>query len=323
MSAFRMTVPSPEVVLHLCLIVLAFTNVSGGEDVPIILNGLINQSIPMSLSGGPSDPVLLVTWNFKTTPLATYTNNQFIIIDKKFKGRLEILDDGRVLSIGHLRMEDSGLYTGTIIFTDNTNYQKVYNLSVYEPVLTPTIRIAERKKTNDWCNATLNCFTPTNKSSLSYTWKYRHKNSTYQLYNNSGDTIQITLMNDSWDREFLCTVQNPADLKNVSVLKICSDNKEVTRNLRTYGFLGLIVLILIIPLAFLGWYLIMKRKRRKGTPDVTENKNGEPQYIQVTTFQPNDDRQEWKNDLYDCSPRQKPKAVTVYATLEHPPETYR
>ncbi|XP_077320437.1 CD48 antigen-like isoform X2 [Lithobates pipiens] len=325
-----MPLPYSGVVFHLCLIVFACTHVSGGEDVPVILNGLINQSIPMSLSGGPSGPVQLVFWIFKTNPLVTYTNNQLNVIDEKFKGRLELLDDGRVLKIGHLRLEDSGLYTGTITLTNNTNYKKSYNLSVYEPVPTPTFGSVKTKITDDGCNATLQCLVPTNKSSLSYTWKYRHGDSEYQLYNNSGDTIQITLTNNSWDREFMCIVHNPADQKNISVKDICLDNdtknKRVpngTRNLRTYKYLGLIVLALIIPLAFLGLYLIMKRKRRKGTPDVMEDKNREPQYIQVTTFQPNADTQEWNNALYDSSPRQKPKAVTVYATLEHPLETKR
>ncbi|XP_073465688.1 SLAM family member 9-like [Aquarana catesbeiana] len=306
---------------------------TGGEDVPVILNGLINQSIPMSLSGGPSGPVHLVIWNFKTKPFVTYTNNQLNVIEENFKGRLEILDDGRVLKIGYLRLEDSGLYTGTITVTNNTNYKKVYNLTVYggeevpdtlnglinqsilmslanysppsiqqviwnfgrnplatysnnqiiyiedsfegrleilndgrslkignlrledsalytatitftdktkdrktynltvyEPVPTPSIKIAE-KKTDDWCNATLYCSAPKNKSSLSYTWNYKmYRNSTYQQYNSSGDTIEITLQKGSWDMEFMCIVQNPADRKNVSVQNICLYNDRRQEN---------------------------------------------------------------------------------------------
>ncbi|XP_077320433.1 SLAM family member 5-like [Lithobates pipiens] len=209
-----------------CFLVLSiFTSLllTGGEDVPVILNGLINQSIPMSLSGGPSVPVQLVFWNFKTNPLATYTNNQLNVIDEKFKGRLEILDDGRVMKIGHLRLEDRGLYTGTITLTNNMNYNKVYNLTVYEPVPTPSIVAKERKNSNDWCNVTLRCSVPTNKSSSSYTWKYRHGGSDYRLYNNFGDTIQMSLQPESWDMEVLCIIHNQADQKNVSLHKFCPD----------------------------------------------------------------------------------------------------
>ncbi|XP_073465685.1 CD48 antigen-like isoform X2 [Aquarana catesbeiana] len=339
-----MTVPSPGVVFHLCLIVLACTHFSGGEYVPVILNGLINQSIPMSLSGGPSGSVHLVIWIFKTNPLVTYTNNQLTVIDEKFKGRLEILDDGRELKIGYLRLEDSGLYTGTITFTNNTNYKKVYNLSVYEPVPTPSIVVEDVKNTSDWCNVTFRCSVPENRSSLSYTWKHRRGGSDYQIYNNR-NTIQMSLKPESWDTEVLCLIQNPADLKNDSLHKFCpyKSFEEDKPNRRYYPLL--VLLVLIVLLVFLGWFLIkMKRKRRKdeesqhalkagffkilrklikGTPTVTENVNGEPQYIQVTTVLPNDDTQEWNNSLYDSSPRQKPKALTVYATLEHPPETKR
>ncbi|XP_073465689.1 T-lymphocyte surface antigen Ly-9-like [Aquarana catesbeiana] len=210
----------------LVLSILPSVLLTGGEYVPVILNGLINQSIPMSLSGGSSGPVLLVIWNFKTNPLVTYTNNQPTVIDEKFKGRLEILDDGRVLKIGYLRLEDSGLYTGTITVTNNKNYKKVYNLTVYEPVPTPSIVAKESKNSQDWCNVTLRCLVSANKSSLSYTWKYRRGGSDYQLYN-SGDTIQMSLQPESWDLEVLCIIHNQADQKNVSLHKFCPDYMKV------------------------------------------------------------------------------------------------
>ncbi|XP_073466910.1 SLAM family member 9-like isoform X2 [Aquarana catesbeiana] len=237
---------------------------TGGEYVPVILNGLINQSIPMSLSGGPSDPVHRVIWNFKTNPLVTYTNNQLIFINEKFKGRLEILDDGRVLKIGHLRLEDSGLYIGMITFTNSTNYVKVYNLTVYEPVPTPSIVAKERKNRPDWCNVTLRCSVPTNKSSSSYTWKYRHGGSDFQLYNNSGDTIQISLQPESWDMEVLCIIHNPADFKNVSLHKFCPDYSvkakstgDLTCWIKLYIYLPILtILSLSLPLLC----LLNKRK---------------------------------------------------------------
>ncbi|XP_040187932.1 SLAM family member 9-like [Rana temporaria] len=237
---------------------------TGGEDVPVILNGLINQSIPMSLSGGPSDPVRLVSWNFKTTLLVTYTNNQIIGIDEKFRGRLEILNDGKVLRIGHLRLEDSGLYTATIIFTNNANYQKVYNLTVYEPVPTPSIVAEERKDSPDWCNVTLRCSVPTNKSSLSYTWKYRHGGSDYQLYKNSGDTIQMSLQAESREMEVLCIIHNQADMKNISLRNLCLDhsvNVKSAGDLTCWIQLYIYIPILIILSLSLPFLCLLNRRK--------------------------------------------------------------
>lgn len=63
--------------------------------------------------------------------MASYINNQLIVIQDKFEGRLEILDNGRSLRIGELRLQDSGMYAGTITFTDKSKDQKTYNLTVY------------------------------------------------------------------------------------------------------------------------------------------------------------------------------------------------
>ncbi|XP_040187933.1 SLAM family member 5-like [Rana temporaria] len=156
--------------------------------------------------------------------MASYINNQLTVIEDTFEGRLEILDNGRSLKIGELRLEDSGLYAGIITFTDRSKDQKIYNLTVYDYVPVPTIEGAGMKKDDEWCNVTLRCSTSTNTSTLSYIWNYKYEDTcSTMLYNNTGDTIQISLQPKSWDMEIICIVQNPVDRKNVSVQKICRD----------------------------------------------------------------------------------------------------
>ncbi|XP_077320431.1 SLAM family member 9-like [Lithobates pipiens] len=200
-----------------------------GEVVPIRVNGLVNESILLSPSVDSSHSVQQVYWTFQTYIMAAYINNELKIIEDKFEGRLEILDNGRSLRIGELRLEDSGLYAGTITFTDKSKDQKTYNLTVYDYVPVPTIRIAEMKKDGEWCNVTLNCSTSTNTSALSYIWKYKQGSYSTMLHNNTGDTIQISLQPESWDMEIMCIVHNPVDRKNVSVQKICRDYGESDR----------------------------------------------------------------------------------------------
>ncbi|XP_018430723.1 PREDICTED: SLAM family member 5-like [Nanorana parkeri] len=197
--------------------------------VPIRVNGLINQSVILSPSVATSHPVQHVYWNLQTHTIASFTNSQLTVIRNEFKGRLEILDDGRALRIGQLTLHDSGLYFVTITFMDNTNLDASYNLTVYEPVPTPSIKTEAIEKTSDWCNVTLRCSIPTNTSSLSYTWKYRHGDSDYQWYNNPGDTIQMSLQLESWDMEVLCIVHNPADQKNSSPAKFCTNRMGQSR----------------------------------------------------------------------------------------------
>ncbi|KAM5129168.1 CD48 antigen-like isoform 2-T2 [Mantella aurantiaca] len=317
-----MSVLYPRDLLPLCLMVLACTLVSG-EEIHIGVNGLMTQSILLSLPEDPSSPVEKILWNFKTSTLLTYIHNQLHVIEDQFEGRLEMLDNGRKLRIGQLRLEDSGLYTGTIIFINKTKDKIIYNLTVYDPVSTPCIEIKEMKNTSDWCNVTLRCSNQSNASSLSYNWKYRQRGSAYQQYNNHGVTIQMSLPPESWDMEVMCIVENPADSKNNSLQKFCPNysGSFKTVNSARKHILLFVPLVLIFALALFGLILYkMKRKRRKETPAATETINVEPQYIQVTTVQPSGDSQVLNNTLYETSPQQKPKVMTVYATLEHPPD---
>ncbi|XP_018431054.1 PREDICTED: SLAM family member 9-like, partial [Nanorana parkeri] len=236
-----------------------------GEVVPIRVNGLINQSVLLSPSVDTSHPVQHVYWNFQAHIMASFINSQLTVIRNEFKGRLEMLDDGRALRIGQLTLNDSGLYSVTMTFMDKT-LDASYNLTVYEPVPTPSIRFKSMEKTTDWCNVTLRCSIPRNTSSLSYTWKYRHGD---QLYNNSGETVQMSLQRESWDMEVLCIVHNPADRKNVSLAKFCTKysgkHRKTGQDKKNRGYYSFLAL-LVVPLVFLGWYLLDMKKRRRKEP---------------------------------------------------------
>ncbi|XP_075050052.1 SLAM family member 5-like [Mixophyes fleayi] len=196
--------------------------VYGKQDPPLQVTGIIDQSVDLSVDR--TRPVYKVYWIFQTHIMASFINLHLDIINNQFDKRLEILDNGTTLRIRDLRMEDSGIYSVTITSTDKEEYKTSYNLTVYEPVPAPTIRIEGKNIISDWCNMSLHCSVPTNTSVLSYTWKYRHRDTEYQPYN-TGTIIQMSLQNESWDMEFLCIVHNPADQKNVSVhvQDICPD----------------------------------------------------------------------------------------------------
>ncbi|XP_073465690.1 SLAM family member 9-like isoform X1 [Aquarana catesbeiana] len=279
-------------------------------DVPIGVNGLLNQSILLLLSVNTSHPVEQVFWNYQTHIMAFFTNNQFTVINYQFEGRLDLLDNGRALRIRQLTLNDGGLYTATLTFTEKTQHKASFNLTVYEPVPTPSIRCEKKIKASDFCNVTLRCSVPTNTSSLSYTWKYRHGDSNdYQLYNNSGDTIQISLQPESWSTEVLCKVHNPADQKNISLRKFCQDypDKGDTaegKSRGNYTFLAL----LVVPLVFMGWFLLEMIKKRNKEPEGTNSE--EIHYAELASL--NVSNQVLKKD---CNPTEETSEGIVYSTL--------
>uniref|UniRef100_A0A6I8Q424 Ig-like domain-containing protein n=1 Tax=Xenopus tropicalis TaxID=8364 RepID=A0A6I8Q424_XENTR len=111
-------------------------------------------------------------------------------------------------------MEDSGIFTARFL-VNGERREISYILTIFDPVPTPDIKMEMEQISPDWCNFTLHCSAPTNPSALSYSWMYRHKGR-YQPYPN-GTTIRVSLQPESWDGEYLCLVQNPADQKNVSI----------------------------------------------------------------------------------------------------------
>ncbi|XP_073465108.1 SLAM family member 9-like, partial [Aquarana catesbeiana] len=292
---------------------------TGEEVVPIRVNCLLNQSILLSPSVDSSHSVQHVYWNFQTYIMASYINNQLTVIQDKFEGRLEIVDNGRSLRIGELRLEDSGMYAGTITFTDKSKDQKTYNLTVYDYVPVPTIEGAEMKKDGEWCNVTLHCSTSTNTSALSYIWNYKHGNSSSTiLHNKTGDTIKMSLQPESWDMEIMCIVQNPVDRKNVSVQKICRDydgNKTAAgrRPFRTIRGRNHYVLSLVV-LVVLGavWYLVkIKKKQRK---DLTRTNPEDITYTEVRLTRQNESKQVPKEAR---NPPEGSSEDIVYSTLRH------
>ncbi|KAM4014116.1 SLAM family member 5-like isoform 2-T3 [Anomaloglossus baeobatrachus] len=227
---------------------------AGGQPVA----GLLHQSVelcPLNLSR----PVLEVTWKFetqeKTRKMAMYHTDKVTLYDAQFTDRLELSNNGAKLRINDLRMEDTGVYTEEVTFTNHEMSQITFVLTVYEPVPQPQV-IKMMENTAEQCHVTLHCSVTQNMSDLSYTWKSRHRYSPYQPYSN-GSIIQISVPPDHQDMEYLCIVHNPADQKNVSTsVNYCNTTGRPRHQLMLY----------IVPAAIIlctGIILIITWKIRK------------------------------------------------------------
>ncbi|XP_066465261.1 SLAM family member 5-like [Eleutherodactylus coqui] len=207
-----------RVIGTLTILLAAKLVISEGQPaVPLPVPGIIGQSVNLTLpvdQTGPEEEEIY--WTFQNIILAHFTYNHLKIRNEKFKNRLETLNNSRSLRITNLRKEDGGIYSATIHSADKMKYNTSYNLTVYEPVPSPTIQTECRKPSIDGGNVTLHCSVPSNTSDISYTWKCRQNNTEYQLCN-TGSIIQMSLPPDHQDMEFLCIVQNPADQKNKSI----------------------------------------------------------------------------------------------------------
>lgn len=195
---------------------------ASANEEPVLVFGLVNHSVELSAHLHLPFPVQETVWKFtsgsKTVKVAEASNNSLVAYSVQFKNRIRALRNGTTIIIQNLSLRDAGKYCAEIILTSKEVWRSSFILSVYEPVPPPVIRTEQKENTTDQCNVTLHCSVPSFTSGFSYTWKYRHRDSEYQQYNNNNrSTIQISLPPDHQDTEFLCIVQNPADQKNVSV----------------------------------------------------------------------------------------------------------
>ncbi|XP_075463764.1 SLAM family member 5-like isoform X2 [Ascaphus truei] len=197
------------------------------QEVFIKVNGLVKQSIYLSHYLPLQSPVEEVTWFFHNNGIKVkvgeFRSLQYKITNSEFSNRSEVYNNGTGLRIAELRLNDTGVFRASIILSNQDTKELFFNLTVYEPVPTPDIKMELEGNPTDWCNFTLHCSVSKTQSMLSFSWKHRDPDLGYQPYAN-GSTIQLSLQpNSSWDTEFLCLVQNPAHQKNASLQsqKIC------------------------------------------------------------------------------------------------------
>ncbi|XP_073423171.1 SLAM family member 9-like [Dendrobates tinctorius] len=290
---------------------------------------LLHRSV--SISHSPSQKtgtIRTITWRFdkceERVLILDTTEKPFYIYDSQFRNRLLISEDLYTMTIKDLTMEDGGIYSIDATDTNGRTDSYSFNVTVYEPAPQPTITTHVKERTGEQCNVTLNCsVVPSHTSDVSYTWKYRHQNSTYQMYSN-GSTIQISVPPDHQDMELLCIVQNPADQKNVSIsVMSCTDTgrRAITPISRNHIIILVSITTLILCITMAVTYI---RIKHKGISEPKGNRNAEIDYIEVTT-QRREDNQiiNMENDHYIGMPSpQKVKVETVYTTLQHPQPKY-
>ncbi|XP_073495623.1 SLAM family member 9-like isoform X2 [Phyllobates terribilis] len=248
--------PSPE------------TAAAGGEaNIQVHHPALLHGSVRMSYS--PSQK--MGTMHFISWKYTTKNGKRLSILDttkiypSPFTNRLQISDDFYTLTIMDLTIEDGGIYIIDATDTNGETEDNSFNVTIYEPTPQPTITTHMEEITKERCNVTLNCSVPSQTSDLSYTWKSRHQNSTYQLYSN-GRTIQISAPPDHQDMELLCIVQSPADQKNVSIsVTPCTGTGKKIITPRSRNHIIIPILIIIIVILAITVAVIYIRTKHKGS----------------------------------------------------------
>uniref|UniRef100_A0A674JW47 Ig-like domain-containing protein n=1 Tax=Terrapene triunguis TaxID=2587831 RepID=A0A674JW47_9SAUR len=193
------------VILGLCWLLMCLILTGKG----IQLTGMVGGSVVFPFKVPPWVPVETIVWNSVTT-LATFTPRKgkptaVKVLDKRYIGRLRVLDHTYSLVISNLSMLDRGIYRAQIN-TEFTTTVTEYLLRVYERVSVPDIQMVSKTLGNESCTMNLNCMVKSGDN-VTYSWTCSEGNtSQLQPYNDSFLHLSFTPGEGSFS--CTCTARN-------------------------------------------------------------------------------------------------------------------
>ncbi|OCT69214.1 uncharacterized protein LOC108699392 [Xenopus laevis] len=110
-----------------------------GTAIPVI--GDLSHSVYLSNYLTLSASILEVTWfkvlNGNKVKLAEFKNNNLVVSNTQYDGRLEASNGGATLRIKKLKLADSGLFTATMVLTNQETTDIAFNVTVSDKLEAP------------------------------------------------------------------------------------------------------------------------------------------------------------------------------------------
>uniref|UniRef100_A0A8C0IXE1 Ig-like domain-containing protein n=1 Tax=Chelonoidis abingdonii TaxID=106734 RepID=A0A8C0IXE1_CHEAB len=183
----------------------------------------------------PWVPVETIVWNSVTT-LATFTPRKgkpaaVKVLDKRYIGRLRVLDHTYSLVISNLSILDRGIYRAQIN-TEFTTTVTEYLLRVYSEF--PDVAVAIL---NGTCNLLLNCSVTEGLESATFIWTYTRRRI---IQIKEGPTLRILSRPRAKDMVHTCLAKNPVSQgsKTISIEDYCGNflSNRLEKPEKTYLF---------------------------------------------------------------------------------------
>ncbi|XP_008530882.2 T-lymphocyte surface antigen Ly-9-like isoform X1 [Equus przewalskii] len=165
------------------------------------------------------------------------------------------------LRIENLTREDSGQYRARANFPGGMGSNKIFDLTVYEPVPLPQILVKSVSTTGGWCNITLECRAAGVTEELHVTWESKDLPRELEPAYNSW-TLAVSLPLSQPNASLTCVVSNSEDEKTVTTFlgEFCDYDSH---GQVTAGPLQAIRRITVAVLFFLGAGLCLWKTREK------------------------------------------------------------
>ncbi|XP_034505988.1 SLAM family member 9-like isoform X2 [Ailuropoda melanoleuca] len=186
----------------------------------------------------------------------------------RFEKRVHV-PNTTTLRIDDLTLGDSGLYRARVSYSNGTEGDQDFHLTVYEPVLLPQIQATVPSLTPGWCNVTVECDTTGTREGLTVSWESEGLPRELEQRPAPGPapnpwTLAVSLPLSQPNAILTCVVSNQVDQKTVTwgLGDVCGHKADphgqVTAALLR-NILGSVVFLLLI----LGAGLYLSKTREK------------------------------------------------------------
>uniref|UniRef100_A0A7N4PZZ4 Ig-like domain-containing protein n=1 Tax=Sarcophilus harrisii TaxID=9305 RepID=A0A7N4PZZ4_SARHA len=278
---------------------LTESSASGEDSVPLIVTGILGESVILPLKIPKEHQITYVAWNSQRSLATLITeegNPPKIIINPYYKERVDFLNENNIYSprISHLKMEDAGSYTAEITMANIPNpIRKLFNIFIHERLTKPKIMSDTRINDNGTCLINVTCFVEQVRENVTYNWIPLGQRTNVT---SEGHVLHIRWKPGDHD-QYTCTARNPVSNSTYTILasKLCEgfehDKSYITVPCLVISTIS--VIFFILGLSF--WHI--QRKKKKET-----------------------DAGDQKCTTYESISNLNPAAIeiTEYATVSHP-----
>ncbi|XP_039568979.1 T-lymphocyte surface antigen Ly-9-like isoform X2 [Passer montanus] len=150
-------------------------------------------------------------WNFGNDPIVTVAFEdppRPVFSKDKFQTRFAVSENGRVLTISQLRMEDAGTYS---VLTDGK--RSTFTLQVFGELAEPTVTCEAQNCSDGSCSFSLRCSVPgAGLGNVSYSWRVRD-----QPWDGDSVVLRVNESSREEPEPLTCTARNPVSSRSVTV----------------------------------------------------------------------------------------------------------
>ncbi|XP_034523285.1 SLAM family member 8-like [Ailuropoda melanoleuca] len=197
---------------------------------------------------------------------------EWLNFQDKFEKRVHVPNTTTLL-MDNLTLGDSGLYRARACYSNGTESDQDFHLTVYEPVPHPQIRATVPSLTPGWCNVTVECDTTGTREGLTVSWESEGLPRELEQRPAPGPapnpwTLAVSLPLSQPNASLTCVVSSQVDQKTATwgLGDVCGHEADLHGQVPAAllrNILGSVVFLLLI----LGAGLYLSKTREKKNVD--------------------------------------------------------